>query len=152
MSSLTFQRKAGMVILRSSQNKILGIWKAHNDVTSGQQPWPDGKWPYDVYHAHAELSAPSTVTDPWSGKGLPRHTAGLGGFGIHLFKVKNAAGHRIDGLGIHAGRTQTPPTGSLNSLGTKTLGCIRVTPAAMLAINDAQFSSGDPILDLTVTP
>jgi len=144
MAKLTFQRNNGVIILTSRDHKILGVWRSHNRTSTGHQPWPDGTWAYDSYNPHPELSGPSTVCDCWSGSGLPTDTAGLGCFGIHLFRVRGRSG-----LGIHAGRTPAPPAGNLVSLGGKTLGCIRVPPDAMLKINQIHFG-GDRIKEITV--
>ena len=153
MSKLTFRRSAGTVIFTSRQHKILGIWQAHNRVAKGHEAWPTGTWRFDRYNAHGLLSAPSTVRDCWSGSGISKdEDPGIGCFGIYLFDVRGRSGARIDGLGIHAGRTDAPPAGAIYSLGGRvTLGCIRVPPAAMLSINQAHFG-GDQVHDITVEP
>ena len=152
MSKLTFQRNAKIIILTSGEHQILGVWQAHNRVAKGQQVWPTGTWPYDRFEAHALLSRPSTVRDCWSGSGIPAvEEPGVGCFGIHLFDVKDRSGTPIDGMGVHSGRTDAPPAGALYSLGGKTLGCIRVPPAAMLSINEAHFG-GDALREITVEP
>ena len=72
MATLTFQRKAGIVILRSLETKILGTWKAHNSVVSDRQPWPDGTWVYETYNAHPELASPSAVLIHGPARGSPK--------------------------------------------------------------------------------
>jgi len=131
MAKLTFRRSASVMVLTSRGHEMLGVWRAHNRVASGHQVWPIGTWPYAGYNAHPLLSEPSTVRDCWSGSGIPKgEDPGIGCFGIHIFDVTDPNGTTIDGLGVHAGRTEAPPGGSLYSLGGKTLGCIRVPPAA----------------------
>jgi hypothetical protein len=152
MAKLTFQRDAGILILTSSEHKIVGVWHAHNKVKNGHQVWPTGTWPYERYNAHTLLSSPSTVRDCWNASGISeKENPGIGCFGIYLFDVTDQSGTPIDGLGVHSGRTDAPPAGALYSLGGKTLGCIRVPPAAMLAINQEHFG-GDAIREITVEP
>jgi hypothetical protein len=115
MSKLTFQRKNGVIMLTCSDFKLLGVWLARNGTLTGCQPFPDGTFAYGSYNPHPELAAPSTICDCWSGSGLPRNIAGLGCFGIYSFNVRGETD-----LGVHAGRTPMPPSGSLFSLGGRT--------------------------------
>jgi hypothetical protein len=144
MSKLIFERKEGVLIIVSGENRVVGTFKAHNR-TKENGSWRAGTYRYEHYNAHPELSGPSNAFDCWSGNGLPQQVAGLGCFGIHIFSVKGK-----DAVGIHSGRTEPPSDGNLNELGTmKTLGCIRVTPAAMLRLNEVHFG-GDPIQTITL--
>lgn len=52
MAKLTFQRRDGIIVLTSAAHKVLGVWRGHNRVAIGHQPWPDGTWPYDTYNRH----------------------------------------------------------------------------------------------------
>lgn len=152
LAKLTFQKNAGIVILTSSDDRIIGVWKAHSNVESGKQPFAAGTWNLLRYNPHPELAAPSTSRDCWSGRGIPpRSGAGLGCFGIYLFHADDAAGLRQVDLGVHSGRTEAPPSGTLNSLGGVTSGCIRVPPAVMLTFNQVHFG-GDLIRSITVQP
>jgi hypothetical protein len=136
MAKLTFRRSTRTIILTSSDHKILGIWKAHNDIVPLEHGhhhvvFPLGTWTYDRYEAH-------------QGENL-NHAAfhdRFGGMGIHLFNV-----HGLTGMGVHSGRT----TGEPFKLGGKTLGCIRVTREAMTAITTTH-RQGDRIANITVEP
>lgn len=156
MSKLTFQRGCGRIIMTSADHKIVGVWKAHNKVSTGHQPFPDGRWQLFEYRPHLELTWPRSPSteDCWSGHGFPKgfkDTVGIGCDGVFLFEVTDASGHKQFDFGVHAGRTEAPPHGTLNSIGGVTHGCIRVTPAAMLTIITVH-AGGDPVREITVEP
>jgi hypothetical protein len=129
MSKLTFQHKSGIITLTSSEHKIVGVWRAHNNVArSSNGPWPVGTYPWSHYNFHAEAGlAPAGYHAPY------------GRTGIHVFTV-----HGREGLGVHAGRT----LGGSFQLGGVTNGCIRVPTEAMQTINDTHRA--DPIQEITV--
>jgi len=124
MSWLKFSRSTGKISLFPGNENgdlvalPLGIWPAHNDAASTSQGrWPNGTWKWSHYNVHAEAGL------------MPGcHPSAYGCFGIHVFDVPGRTG-----MGVHAGRTDGEPL----KVGGKTLGCVRVTPEAMVAINAA---------------
>ena len=129
MSKLAFQRSAGIVVLTSSERKIVGVWRAHNRVAQASGgPWPVGTYPWSHYNLHAEAGlAPAGYHAPY------------GRTGIYVFTVPGR-----NGMGIHAGRT----LGGTLQVGGVTYGCIRVPTEAMQIINDTH--QVDPIQEMTV--
>ena len=90
-------------------------WPAHNEVASNARgDWPTGVYRFSHYNAHAEAGLlPAAATTAY------------GGTGIYVFSVPGRSG-----MGVHAGRST-----NYERPGGKTLGCIRVSTAAMLRIN-----------------
>ena len=135
MSKLTFQRGSGIITLTSAEHKIVGVWRAHNNVArSSNGPWPVGTYPWSHYNPHAEAGlAPAGYHEAY------------GRTGIHVFTFQGRNGAIVrEGLGVHAGRT----FGGAFQLGGVTNGCIRVPTEAMQAINDTHRV--DPIREITV--
>ncbi|MEO1695798.1 MAG: hypothetical protein AAFU73_00795 [Planctomycetota bacterium] len=139
MSWLEFHRTSGSIYLhagpvpktppnRCPATVLGGPWPAHNDVASSSRGiWPNGIYKYAYYKAHAEAGvAPGC------------RTTAYGCEGIHIFHVAGRSG-----MGVHAGRSA-----SVNGLGSRTMGCIRVPEAAMGAINRAH--NGDPLSGIVV--
>ena len=113
-----------------SDDLFLGEYDAHNNVTSySKGKWPDGKYEIiDTENAHMH-------GDDTDNRGIkkdsPNGSYGEGGiFRANSFKEDN--GTPREGLGIHAGREANP-----NFYTRRTDGCIRTTPEAIEAINNA---------------
>lgn len=91
-------------------------WPAHNDTASRSNGrWPPGIYRWSHYNPHGDMGAPPVC-----------FSTALGCQGIHVFAVAGRPG-----LGIHAGRTR----GAASAVGGVTMGCIRVSDEAMMAIN-----------------
>lgn len=133
MSILIYINKSRDIVLATfaSQKRSLielSRWPAHNEVASTSKGhWPTGLYRYSHFNAHQEAGMlPGAAIDAF------------GGTGIHVFTVLNRSG-----MGIHAGRSM-----NYDIPGGKTLGCVRVTTTAMLAINERHRT--DPLSHIYV--
>ncbi|MDI6699585.1 MAG: RHS repeat-associated core domain-containing protein [Candidatus Saccharicenans sp.] len=126
-SYIVFSRWQQAIYIYTSDNILLGVFPASNNVVKGHSYFPYGEWEYSHYNY-----------DKYKNN---KDNDSIGPQGIVVFNIGNG----YEGYGIHAGR---------NNWQHPTLGCIRTTSEAMWVIWFLHFKyggKGDPIKKITVT-
>ena len=133
MSTLVFDGTAHTLTLYDSKNASVGHWHANNVVdhkaTLRFVPNRDYRI-IDQVCPHRHGGNEDTLDGAY------------GRFGILRLEPFLAAGHHHDGVGVHSGRANK------GAADHATMGCIRTTDAAILAIT--QYIPSDPLTTITV--
>jgi RHS repeat-associated protein len=147
-STLTYDGSTHTLTLYSNSGQELGSWHAYNNVDSraslgkipnGTYPVIDQKSPYT--HGNAVDSHDSNKQDSANGE------YGTGGiFRVEPFKGPDGKTH--DGVGVHAGREDTPDAAGRKGAEHATNGCVRTCDAAIKKITDT--AKTDPLKTVTV--
>ena len=114
---------------------FIGEYDAHNNVISSS----NGKWPDGEYQMmdREKANMHGNATDKRGiKKDSPNGSYGKGGI-FRAINFTEENGTKREGMGIHAGRESNP-----DFFSRRTEGCIRTTPDAIEAINDAIFQYG----------
>jgi RHS repeat-associated protein len=130
LSDLNFNRESGILTLTSSSAKVLGSWKASNNV---QRSNPKGEWAAGTYKY--------VWTSDHTGEGA---SGKFGNVATFIFEVPG----RSD-MGVHGGREGVTDKAGHTGVDHATNGCIRTTDEAIQTILDT-VNDGDPLKTITV--